>query len=459
MKIARAIQITQGDVTALVGGGGKTSSMFQLASELPATWRVLITTTTRIFAAQIKQASAWLTYKSDVESFASLLTRLDELFVTQKQVLLIGHADEAINKAFGVAPSLVDELAATGRFDAIIVEADGSRMCSFKAPATHEPVIPACTSIVIPVVGLDVIAQPLHPNYVHRAELVSRLTETPINQPVSAQTVTQVLSHAQGGLKNVPPQAKVIPLLNKADAESGDTISRLSVAQHMAQELLQTPRISAVMIGQVRQAKQPILECHARVAVVILAAGGASRFGSPKQLALWQGQSLLERAVEAVLAASVDSVTVVLGSETAQSERLLTNYPVQVVVNHDWATGQSSSMQAGLNTLPKNINGVLFMLVDLPNVTSTIIDLLITRYQQTLAPIVWPEFEGRRGNPVLFDQTMFAELHTIRGDQGGRAVIKTHQHVAERVAVSHAGILQDIDHPEDLAKIKGFPRK
>ncbi|MDM8528667.1 selenium cofactor biosynthesis protein YqeC [Anaerolineales bacterium HSG24] len=450
MKIAQAIQITQGDVVAFVGGGGKTSAMFQLARELPSAWRVLVTTTTRIFVAQIKQTSTWLTHNSE-EAFPDLLTRLEKRFAISSQVLLIGHADQTANKTCGIEPSLVDWLSATGRFDAIIVEADGARMRPFKTPASYEPVIPTCATIVMPVIGLDVIGQPLHPDHVHRAELVSQLTETPFNEPVSIQTVAQVLSHAQGGLKNVPHQAKVIPLLNKVDGESDEpTTARLPVARQLAREVLQAQRISAVAIGQVRQANQPILECHARIAAVILAAGGSSRFDSPKQLALWQGQSLLERAVETALAASVDAVIVVLGAETMQSEQLLSDYPVQVVINHGWAKGQSSSMQVGLTTLPKNINGVLFMLVDLPSVTPSIIDQLVTRYRQTLAPIVWPEFKGQRGNPVLFDRAMFAKLHTIQGDQGGRAIISTHQHVAERVAVSHDGILRDIDYPEDL---------
>ena len=107
-------------------------------------------------------------------------------------------------------------------------------------------------------------------------------------------------------------------------------------------------------------------------------------------------------------------------------------------------------MQAGLAALPGNIGCAIFMLVDLPGVTPQLINGLIERHRQTLAPLVWPEFEGRRGNPVLFDRRLFAELKEVSGDTGGKPVLLRHQAQAERVAVTDPAILQDIDRVEDL---------
>jgi molybdenum cofactor cytidylyltransferase len=84
-------------------------------------------------------------------------------------------------------------------------------------------------------------------------------------------------------------------------------------------------------------------------------------------------------------------------------------------------------------------------------VTPDVIDALIGRYRQTLAPVIWPEFEGKRGNPVLFDRRLFAELAQIGGDIGGRPVLIAHQHEAERVIVTNEGVLLDFDRPQDLA--------
>ncbi|MCB0209855.1 MAG: nucleotidyltransferase family protein [Anaerolineae bacterium] len=185
-------------------------------------------------------------------------------------------------------------------------------------------------------------------------------------------------------------------------------------------------------------------------AAVILAAGGSSRFGSPKQLALWHGKTFIEHIVDVALASVAHPVIVVLGAEREQSQKLLKDKPVEIVMNDCWDEGQSTSLQAGLAALSPEISSALFLLVDLPAVTPDIIDAIIERYRHTRAPLVWPEFEGKRGNPVLFDRSLFAELHQISGDTGGKPVLMAHKAQAERVNVTNPGIIQDFDHPEHL---------
>jgi molybdenum cofactor cytidylyltransferase len=111
-------------------------------------------------------------------------------------------------------------------------------------------------------------------------------------------------------------------------------------------------------------------------------------------------------------------------------------------------------MQAGLAALPANIGGAVFFLVDLPGVAPDLIDRLLQRHRETLTPLVWPEFEGRRGNPILFDRSLFWELRQVRGDTGGKPVLLRHQDRAERVVVSDKSILQDFDRPESLAALE-----
>jgi molybdenum cofactor cytidylyltransferase len=318
-------------------------------------------------------------------------------------------------------------------------------MRPFKAPADYEPVIPASTTVVTPVVGLDVLGRPLNDETVHRAALVSRLSRTPPDQPVTPDTVAAVLCHPQGGLKNAPPQARVIPLLNKAEVPA-----RLAQARQIAPKLLDCPQIEAVIIGALQAKDKPVLEVQARTAAVVLAAGGSSRFGSPKQLARWGDQTFIERTVEAALASQAHPVIVVLGAEVEQSRAVLGDQPVQIVVNPAWAEGQSTSLKAGLARLPANVSSAVFLLVDQPGVTPDIIDALIERRRQTQALLIWPEFRGKRGNPVLFDRALFPELMQISGDTGGRPVLMAYQDQAERVAVENEAILLDFDRPEDL---------
>jgi molybdenum cofactor cytidylyltransferase len=107
-------------------------------------------------------------------------------------------------------------------------------------------------------------------------------------------------------------------------------------------------------------------------------------------------------------------------------------------------------MQAGLAALPANAGCALFLLVDLPRINPEVINRLIQRHRETLAPLVWPEFEGQRGNPVLFDRALFPELRQVSGDTGGKPVVMAYRDQAERVVVTDEGVLRDFDWPEDL---------
>ncbi|MEM7348404.1 MAG: selenium cofactor biosynthesis protein YqeC [Chloroflexota bacterium] len=451
MKLSQALRIEANDVVAFVGGGGKSTAMFQLAHEASqAGKRVLVTTSTRIFAAQIKLAPAHVTFDSETQTLAEVLPDLDQAIDQHGQVLLIGQTNSDNGKAFGIAPDVIDTLAQSGHFDLIINEADGSRMRPFKAPAVHEPVISAATTLVVPVVGLDILGKPLNDETTHRANRVSQLSGTALEQPITTDTIVSILNHPEGGLKQVPSGARVVPLLNKVESST-----QLATAQTIAKQLLDqdTQPIEAVALGAVQQTEEPITEVWGRTAVVILAAGGSSRFGSPKQLADWQGQTFVERAVDTALASQADLRIIVLGAEVKQSQQRINAQPIQIVINEAWAEGQSTSMKAGLAAVPDSISAVIFSLVDLPRITPDIIDQLISRHRQTLAPLVWPEFEGKRGNPVLFDKQLFDQLAKIEGDQGGRPIIKAYQAVAERVKVDDNKILQDFDDPETLAKI------
>ncbi|MBI2533605.1 MAG: putative selenium-dependent hydroxylase accessory protein YqeC [Deltaproteobacteria bacterium] len=452
MKLSHALNISPGEVVSLVGAGGKTTAMFLLADELATSLRVLTTTTTRIFAAQTKHSPVHVTFDPRRQTIADLLPRLDEAIVAHGQALLTGPPEPDGDKVSGVSPETIDILAASGRFEVIINEADGSRRLSLKAPAAHEPVIPLSTTLVIPTAGLEALARPLGDATVHRAELISHLTGTALGQPVTADTVARLLSHPEGGLKKVPARARVVPLLNKVDEQLGS--DGLKVAREIANTLLRCDRMDSVLIGSMRRAEAPVAEVHSRIAAVILAAGGSTRFGSPKQLAPWRGKTFIEQVVDTALASSARPVVVVLGAEAERCRAALADRPVEVIVNETWMEGQSTSMQAGLAALPANIGGAVFFLVDLPGVAAELIDRLLQRHRETLAPLVWPEFEGRRGNPILFDSSLFSELRQVRGDTGGKPVLLRYQDRAERVAVSDKSILQDFDRPEDLAALE-----
>ena len=127
------------------------------------------------------------------------------------------------------------------------------------------------------------LGQPLDAEHVHRPQLVAELTGAALGDPVTPAMIAAVLAHPQGGAKDVPPNARLIPFLNKAEDEA-----TLAAAREIARLLLQQPRIDSVLIGAA-QGDDPVREVWGRVGAVVLAAGEAKRFGALKQVLPWRG--------------------------------------------------------------------------------------------------------------------------------------------------------------------------
>jgi molybdenum cofactor cytidylyltransferase len=209
VKLSDALGMRRDEVVALVGGGGKTTAMFRLAREMVERGgRAITTTTTRIFGAQIKLAPAHVAVAG--------LTRehLSAALAAYRNVLVIGDTDRNTGKAEGVSLDLFTRLRAWCPGVCILNEADGSRMRAFKAPAPHEPVIPAETTLVVVVVGADIFGKPLDDEHVHRRGLVSALSGAGLGTPITPEIVARVLAHPEGGRKGVPAGARLSILIN-----------------------------------------------------------------------------------------------------------------------------------------------------------------------------------------------------------------------------------------------------
>jgi molybdenum cofactor cytidylyltransferase len=251
--LAAALGIAGGDVVALVGGGGKTTTMFRLALEIVERGeRVVTTSTTHIFAEQIKLAPAHVRAADATPS--SVGAALD----AHGHVLVIGDADPATGRAAGVSADVFTNLREWFPRACVLNEADGSRGRPFKAPAPHEPATPPETTLVVPVVGADVFGAPLDADHVHRPERVAALTGAASGAPVTPELVARVLAHPQGGRKNVPPAARVVVLINKLDAIADPTPAR-----EAARRLLREPAIESVVLAAA-DADRPVLETFHR---------------------------------------------------------------------------------------------------------------------------------------------------------------------------------------------------
>ncbi len=439
MLLVTALRIRPKEVVAFTGGGGKTTAMFRLAEELrSAGQRVVTTMTTKIFVAQMARAPARLI----LEGEGALLAQLGGALAEHGHVLIAGGTVVAQDKVQGVPPELLNRVAAHPAVDALLMEADGSRRLPFKAPAAREPVIPASATIVVPMMGLDVLGQPLDAEHVHRPERIAALTGAALGDRVTPALVAAVLAHPEGGGKGAPPGARLIPFLNKAENEAS-----LIAAREVSRLLLQHDRIDSVLIGAA-QADDPVREVWGRAGAVVLAAGEAKRFGALKQVLPWRGRPLVAHVAEQALACpDVERVAVTVGAGAEQVCAALAGLGAQIVRAPDWAAGQSRSVQAGLRMV-RECTAVLFLLADQPGVSPELLSALIRRHRETMAPVVAPRWNGQRGNPVLFDAVTFREFERLEGDVGARPIIQAHADEIAWVDWPSPEVLQDIDTPE-----------
>jgi molybdenum cofactor cytidylyltransferase len=188
------------------------------------------------------------------------------------------------------------------------------------------------------------------------------------------------------------------------------------------------------------------------IAGVVLAAGGSSRFGSPKQLAELRGRTLLDCVVDSVRAVpAVDPIVVVLGAHAERIRATVDLEDVDVVVADRWQEGISASLRAGI-TAAAEADAVLIVLGDQPLITPQVIAAVIDRVDGP-RPAARATFGGSPGHPVLIKRSLFAELEHLRGDAGARELLETHGFAT--IECEHLASGYDVDTPADLNSIAG----
>ena len=163
------------------------------------------------------------------------------------------------------------------------------------------------------------------------------------------------------------------------------------------------------------------------IAGVVLAAGESRRMGTPKQLLPFAGRTILECVVDTLLTAGVDEVIIVLGHFAERVQVVLDNRPVRPVVNVAYRQGMLSSVKCGVRAIGAEYDAVLFALGDQPQITSTVVQAVMSRYREGKAGIVIPRYGEKKGHPIIIN------LHTYRDailnlpeDVGLNALVQAH---------------------------------
>ena len=186
---------------------------------------------------------------------------------------------------------------------------------------------------------------------------------------------------------------------------------------------------------------------------MLLAAGEGSRFGRPKALVEWDGQTLAARGVGVLLAGGADPVLVVSGAALIDPG---SEPRVHLVHNEEWRTGMGSSLRAGLRALPEpDVDAVVVALADQPLVGPEAVARLIAAGQAGAAVAV-AAYEGQPRNPVLLAREHWPEVIALAtGDQGARAFLRARPDLVTLVECGDISRPDDIDTPADLDRIAG----
>ena len=178
--------------------------------------------------------------------------------------------------------------------------------------------------------------------------------------------------------------------------------------------------------------------------------------GSSKALLAWQGTTLLDHQITALVEAGVDRVVVVLGHEPEALRPIIADRQgVTWTVNPDYAQGKTTSIKAGLNALDSGGLGnnetsvILVLNVDQPRSPETVREVL-RRHRETGKLITIPTFKGKGGHPIVLDSVLLPELRSIGEESFGvKAVVQAHADCTNRTEMPTAEVLWDLNTPEE----------
>ncbi len=244
VSLREGLMLGKGGVISLVGAGGKTSLMFRLAHELEkAGERILTTTTTKIYEPAAHRSPRLIIS----DSVTTVLKKARKLLKVGRHVTAAAAKLPDQGKLRGFKPEVIQDLWNSQLFSWIIVEADGAAGRPLKVPAEHEPVVPACTTRLVGMIGLNGAGRRLNDQWVFRHDRFIQLTGLAGNSKITESAIVAILRHEEGIFKNAPAEAMWIAFCNQADSRQN-----LAAGRRIARALIKSREsgLNRVVIGQ-----------------------------------------------------------------------------------------------------------------------------------------------------------------------------------------------------------------
>jgi molybdenum cofactor cytidylyltransferase len=189
------------------------------------------------------------------------------------------------------------------------------------------------------------------------------------------------------------------------------------------------------------------------VLALVLAAGGSTRMGRPKQLAELDGRPLLAHVLTAVDDAPVDRVVVALGGAAGAVLERVDLGRAEPLVVEGWAAGMGHVLASALARAGDGWRAVVVLLGDQPLVTGAVVARVVEAWRSGAGPVVTATYQGRPGNPRLFDRRLLPDLLALAGDTGARDLVAAHPEWVHRVEVGDLGSDADVDVEADLDRV------
>ena len=190
------------------------------------------------------------------------------------------------------------------------------------------------------------------------------------------------------------------------------------------------------------------------IGAVVLAAGRSQRMGRPKMVLPWGETTVIGQVVRVLLASGIENVNVVTGGAREDVEFALKGLPVKTFHNSDYANGEMArTLQVGLCAFGDDIQAALIVLGDQPQIEQTVVEAVISAYEQGNRFVV-PSYQMHRGHPWLVARTMWNKLLGLRSPKTLRDFMQKHASSIHYVNVDTPSVIQDLDTPADYQRFR-----
>jgi molybdenum cofactor cytidylyltransferase len=195
------------------------------------------------------------------------------------------------------------------------------------------------------------------------------------------------------------------------------------------------------------------------ISAIVLAAGQSRRMGTQKLVLPFHGKPMIAAVVDQLLNSPVDEIVVVTSDRDNSMAAALAGRDVRIAVNKDRNSEMLQSVRCGLTAASSDSEAVIVALGDQPTITSNVVRDLLRAYHSTGHRIVVPSYAGKRGHPLLISTQHRDEILNCHDQLGLRALLAAHPQDVFELPVNDAGVLEDVDIPDDYQRVLGREKK